>query len=206
MGRRTAASGDSAPAGGLSSQDAPPISLLVLPKEKRAVHGPKRKNAFGALRCSGPPRARGAADRCLLRFCLAFGHAIIFCKFATAVPWRMVRRASRCKNVFDQLLFPHVPLARKGHAASVSGKAANGCAVATRSPGRRRGLVPAGGRGRPPLQRGDGFWHPRRGRCLHRPVVPAPINHRLAAAEREAGCIPDFPGPKDSPRAVRFRP
>ena len=27
--------------------DAPPISLLTLPKEKRAVHGPKRKNAFG---------------------------------------------------------------------------------------------------------------------------------------------------------------
>ena len=27
----------------------PPISLLVLPKEKRAVHGPKRKNAGGNL-------------------------------------------------------------------------------------------------------------------------------------------------------------
>ena len=47
---------------------------------------------------------------------------------------------------------------------------------------RRRGLVPAGGRGRPPLQRGDGFWHPRRGRCPHRPVAEAFINHRLAAA------------------------
>ena len=29
---------------------------------------------------------------------------------ATTVPWRMVRRASGCKNAFDQLLFPRVPL------------------------------------------------------------------------------------------------
>ena len=33
------------PAGLLACPSAPPISLLVLPKEKRAVHGPKRKNA-----------------------------------------------------------------------------------------------------------------------------------------------------------------
>ena len=206
MGRRTAASGDSAPAGGLSSGMHPPFSFRSWPKRKRAVHGPKEKAALARSGAVALRARRGAADRCKRRFGLAFGHAIIFCEVDAAVPWRMVRRASRCKNVFDQLLFPRVPLARKGHAASVSGKAANGCAVATRSPGRRRGLVPAGGRGRPPLQRGDGFWHPRRGRCPHRPVVPAPINHRLAAAEREAGCIPDFPGPKDSPRAVRFRP
>ena len=48
MGRRPAASGFSAPAGGLVQRDAPPISLLVLPKEKWAVHGPKRKNALVA--------------------------------------------------------------------------------------------------------------------------------------------------------------
>ena len=28
----------------------------------------------------------------------------------TAVPWRMVRKLSGCKNAFDQLLFPRVPL------------------------------------------------------------------------------------------------
>ena len=32
------------------------------------------------------------------------------------------------------------------------------------------------------------------------------IDHRPAAAKRGAGCIPDFPGPKASPRAGRFRP
>ena len=74
----------------------------------------------------------------------------------------MVRRASGCKDAFDQLLFtvsrcgapqyfrhqcstgsslPRVPLCRKGYAASVSGKAANGCAVAACSLGGRRGLT-----------------------------------------------------------------
>ena len=67
-----------------------PYFSFVVPKEKRAVHGPKRK-ALGALRCSGPPRARGSAYRCLLRFCLAFGHAWVFCEVDTAVPWRGFR-------------------------------------------------------------------------------------------------------------------
>ena len=46
------------------------------------------------------------------------------------IPAARVPRASGCKNAFDQLFFPRVPLARKGHAASVSGRAANGCAIA----------------------------------------------------------------------------
>ena len=44
-----------------------------------------------------------------------------------------------------------------------------------------------------------------RGRCPHRPAAEAFINHRPAAAKREAGCIPDIPGLKGSPRAGRFR-
>ena len=152
--------GDSAPAGGLVQPGCTPHFSFVLPKEKRAVHGPKRK-ALGALRCSGPPRARGSAYRCLLRFCLAFGHAWVFCKVGTAVPWRMVPRSSGCKDAFDLLLFSCLALrrsqyfrhqcstgssfrafrfTRKGYAASVSGKAANGCAVAACSLGGRRGL------------------------------------------------------------------
>ena len=89
LGRRTAATGDSAPAGGrfhggcaphcrrrkVRSAPFPPAAktapapllllspprgarrgpLSVLPKEKWAVHGLKRK-VCGALRCSGPPR------------------------------------------------------------------------------------------------------------------------------------------------------
>ena len=78
MGRRTAATGSLLPQGGLVQPGCTPHFSFVVPKEKRAVHGPKRK-AFDALRCSGPPRARGSAYQCLLRFCLTFGHAILFC-------------------------------------------------------------------------------------------------------------------------------
>ena len=53
-----------------------------------------------------------------------------------------IRWSTGCKNAFDQLLFPRVPLARKGYAASVSDRAANGCAVTTRYPGGRRGRCP----------------------------------------------------------------
>ena len=71
-----------------------------------------------------------------------------------------MRRSTGCKDAFDQLLFYCLALrrsqyfrhqcstgssfrafrfTRKGYAASVSGKAANGCAAATRCPGGRRG-------------------------------------------------------------------
>ena len=58
MGRRTAATGVFAPAGGLSSGMHPPYSFRSCPKRKRAVHGPKEKTAlarFGAvaLRATG---------------------------------------------------------------------------------------------------------------------------------------------------------
>ena len=88
-----------------------PHFSFVVPKEKRAVHGPKEKTAFGrnfAHACK--VAVRGSAYRCLLRFGLAFGHAILFCENDAAVPWRMVRRSSGCKDVFDLLLFPRVPL------------------------------------------------------------------------------------------------
>ena len=123
---------------------------------------------------------RGSTYRCLLRFGLAFGHAILFCEVDTAVPWRMVRRASGCKDVFDLLLLPRVPLARKGHAASVSGKAANGCAVATRCPGGRRG------------------------RCPHRPVAEAFINHRASGSEKRSWMDPRLPRAKGFPKDGAF--
>ena len=65
-----------APAGGMSSGDAPPISLLVLQKEKRAVHGPKRKNATAGRSAQAQPScrrrgwARGSLGYTLRRFSL----------------------------------------------------------------------------------------------------------------------------------------
>ena len=49
------------------------------------MHGPKRKT-LGALRCSGPPCARGSAYRCLPRFGPAFGHAILSRNFWNCRP------------------------------------------------------------------------------------------------------------------------
>ena len=93
-GRRTAAAGVLAPARGLVQRDAPPIFFSVLAEKKTGRARSKRKDRFDALRCSGPPRVRGSAYQCLLRFFLAFGHAWAFCEVDTAVPWRMVRRGS----------------------------------------------------------------------------------------------------------------
>ena len=53
--------------------------LSVLPKEKRAVHGPKEKAAWTRSGAVALRAQRGSAYRCLLRFGLAFGHAMLFC-------------------------------------------------------------------------------------------------------------------------------
>ena len=84
--------------------------LSVLPKEKRAVHGPKRKAPGRALvqwpsALKGGRRIGACSDLALPSGTL--GPSAIP---STAVPWRMVRKLSGCKNAFDQLLFPRVPL------------------------------------------------------------------------------------------------
>ena len=87
---------------------------MVLPEKKTGRARSKRK---GRLTRSGAVALRArreSAYRCKRRFCLAFGHAMAFCEVDTAVPWRIVRRASGCKNAFDQLLFPRVPLYPQG--------------------------------------------------------------------------------------------
>ena len=85
MGRRPAATGVFAPAGGLSSGMHPPYSFRSCPKRKRAVHGPKEKGARRAPE-QWPSARRGSAYRCLLRFCLTFGHAKPFCDFPNCRP------------------------------------------------------------------------------------------------------------------------
>ena len=86
----------------------------------------------------------------------------------------MVRLGSGCKDAFDLLLFYCLALrrsqhfrhqcstgssfrafrfTRKGYAASVSGRAANGCAAATRCPGGRGGLYQRADEGIGPYDR-----------------------------------------------------
>ena len=75
-----------APARGCSHRGAPPILFLALPKKRMRRARWKRKRRLGALRCSGPPRVRGSAYRCKRRFCLAVGHARVFCDFCNCRP------------------------------------------------------------------------------------------------------------------------
>ena len=64
---------------GLVQRDAPPIFFSNLRKRKRAVHGPKEKAAWTRSGAVTLRAQRGSAYRCLLRFGLAFGHAMLFC-------------------------------------------------------------------------------------------------------------------------------
>ena len=66
--------------------NAPPILFLAAQKRECAAPGGREKGAWRAPAPSCLRARRGSAYRCLLRFRLAFGHAIIFCEFATAVP------------------------------------------------------------------------------------------------------------------------
>ena len=107
----TAAAGDSAPAGGLSSGDAPPIFFSILWKRKRAVHGPKEKTAFGARRRIRASVLTGVGVRGCLRVCDGFSTGAAGCGAdLTADSRGGVRLRSGCKDAFDQLLFPRVPL------------------------------------------------------------------------------------------------
>ena len=102
--------GDSAPAGGRFHGGCAPHSLFVLDKKRMRRARWKRKNRLGALRCSGPPRDGGRRIGACSDFAWPSGTLSPSAIPATTVPWQMVRRASGCKDVFDQLLFPRVPL------------------------------------------------------------------------------------------------
>ncbi len=133
------------------------------PKRKRAAPGPKEKPAFGrnfARMCKVAVRGLTRDGTC------GFAGTGRRARRDAVQTWRLIpaaqmRRTSGRKNVFDPLLFYCLALrrsqyfrhqcstgssfrafrfTRKGYAASVSGRAANGCAVATRWPGGCGGL------------------------------------------------------------------
>ena len=95
---------------GMAGQMRPPILFLALPKKRMRRARWKRKRRLARFGAVALRARRGSAYWCLLRFCLAFGHAMAFCEVDTAVPWRMVQWSTGCKDAFGQLLFPRVPL------------------------------------------------------------------------------------------------
>ena len=60
---------------------------------------------------------------------------------------------------------------------------------ATRYLGDCRGLYYRVDEGVFPYNGGDGFRHPRRGRCPHRPVPPAPIDHQTSGSEKRSNSM-----------------
>ena len=122
-------------------------------------NGPRPVEEKKALRRASVqwPSARDGGRRigASVDFALPSGTLQSSAKVGTAVPWRMVPTSSGCKNAFGLLLFYCLALrrsqyfrhqcstgssfrafrfTRKGYAAAVSGRAANGCATATRCP------------------------------------------------------------------------
>ena len=128
----------------------PPFSFPSCGKENGPCTVQKKRPLWRAP-VQWPSARRGSAYRCKRRFGPAFGHAMVFCEFAAAVPWRMVRRASGCKDAFDQLLFYCLALRRSQyfrHQCS-TGSSFRAFRFATRYPGGRGGCTV--GRGHPPV-------------------------------------------------------
>ena len=182
MGRRTAATGGWLPPGGLSSEDAPPIFFSVLPEKKTGRARSKRKGRFGALRCSGPPRDGGRR----IGACsdLAPPSGTLFSSAKSALPsrggWCVLGRGAR-----THLSSSSFTVSRCG-APSISVTSVPLVPLSARSASLRaaRAVV----------------------ETVALPYAETLIDYRPAAAKREAGCIPDFPGLEVSPRAARFRP
>ena len=162
--------------GGLSNGDAPPIFFSVLPEKKTGRARSKRKGRWARSGAVALRARRGSAYRCKRRFCPAFGHAWVFYEFATAVPCRRVRWSTGCKDAFGLLLFPRVPLRYA-------------------LPWRSCRLVP---------HKTESLPRPRRGRCPHRPVAEASINHQASGSENRRGMYPRLPRAKGLPRGSAF--
>ena len=130
--------GESSRVAGLSQ--CPPIFFSVLRKRKRAVHGPKEKAALVAtlhVRAKllyGGRRIGACSD-------LGWPSGTLCSSARSMLPsrggWCGGRRGARTH--LTSFSFRAFRFTRKGYAASVSGRAANGCAAATRSPSARRG-------------------------------------------------------------------
>ena len=154
--------------------------LSVLPKEKRAVHGPKRKAPGCALvqwpsALKGGRRIGACSDLALPSGTL--GPSAIP---STAVPWRMVRKLPGCKTHLNCFAFP---VSRYG-APGISVISVPLVPPSARSASLRTALAVIEA----------AAW----------PYAETLINHRPAAAKISAACIPDFLGLEGFTRAGRF--
>ena len=124
-----------------------PHFLFPLVEKKTGRARSKRKDRLDALRRVRASARRGSADRCKRRFWPAFGHAFPFCKFVTAVPWRMVRRSSGwsshgAASLFAAASFPARELPIKASAPTTARAARSEAERAERGAGQMRPCTP----------------------------------------------------------------
>ena len=98
----------------------PPFSFWSCPKRECAAPGGREKGAKRAP-VQWPSARRGSADRCLLRFCLAVGHAMLFCDSCSYRPVADGAEVVGVVVVLPLLLFS-LPLAVPCGNVSGSGK------------------------------------------------------------------------------------
>ena len=108
MGRRTAATGSLLPQGGAGPARMHPPFLFCLAKRETGRARSKEKSVWRAP-VQWPSARRGSAYQCLLRFCLTFGHAILFCDSCS---YRPVADGAEVVGVVDawSLLLFSLPL------------------------------------------------------------------------------------------------
>ena len=160
-----------------------PHFLFPLVEKKTGRARSKRKDRLDALRRVRASARRGSADRCKRRFWPAFGHAFPFCKFVTAVPWRMVRRSSGwsshgAASLFAAASCPARELPIKASAPTTARAARSEAERAERGAGQMRPCIPAtsapsaAGRQSGELQKGLACPKARPNRSRHRFAAP----------------------------------
>ena len=180
MGRRPAATGDSAPAGGWSSGMHPPFSFPSCGKEnglctvqkKRPL---RRAPARSCLRATG---GGGSVQAPILACLRARYHLLRFLGLPSRGGW-----CGSCRDARTHLNCFSFPVSRYG-APGISVISVPLVPPSARSASLRTALAVIEA----------AAW----------PYAETLINHRPAAAKISAACIPDFPGLEGLPRAGRF--
>ena len=154
--------------------------LSVLPKEKRAVHGPKRK-APGCALVQWPSALKGGGESVPAPIwpCLRARQALLqFPRLPSRGGW-----CGSCRDARTHLNCFSFPVSRYG-APGISVISVPLVPPSARSASLRAALAVMEA----------AAW----------PYAETLINHRPAAAKISAACIPDFPGLEGLPRAGRF--
>ena len=164
-------------------------------KEKRAVHGPKRKR--WRARCSGPPRDGGRRIGASADLARPSGTLYSSAISPTAVPWRIVRRSSGwsshgAASLFAAASCPARELPIKASAPTTARAARSEAERAERGAGQMRPCTPLTSASTPRESAFKPVPHPRRARwpVLANTQAPSHANPRTATLHARAELRP----------------